>query len=87
LITPGRDGIVLDDPADVTALTAALRTLAVDRLGRISMGRAARRSAAAYAAARNFAAMVDVYAEVLASKGRTLLTLAAPDRRLRPWAA
>ena len=87
LITPGHDGIVLDDPADVTALTAALRMLAEDRLGRMSMGRAARRSAAAYAAARTFAAMVDVYAEVLASKGRTLVALAASDHRLRPRAA
>jgi UDP-glucose:(heptosyl)LPS alpha-1,3-glucosyltransferase len=87
LITPGRDGIVLDDPADVTALTAALRTLAVDRLGRMSMGRAARRSAAAHAREGTFAAVVGVYAEVLASKGRTLVALAAPDRLLRPWAA
>jgi UDP-glucose:(heptosyl)LPS alpha-1,3-glucosyltransferase len=87
LITPGRDGIVLDDPADVTALTAALRTLAVDRLGRTSMGRAASRSAAARASEKTFAAIVGVYAEVLASKGRPLVALEAADRRLRPWAA
>jgi hypothetical protein len=51
------------------------------------MGRAASRSAAARASEKTFAAIVGVYAEVLASKGRPLVALEAADRRLRPWAA
>jgi UDP-glucose:(heptosyl)LPS alpha-1,3-glucosyltransferase len=87
LITPGIDGIVLDDPADAAALTEALRALTVDRLRRAFLGRAARRLAAARASAQTFAAVVGVYAEVLAAKARPLVPLATPARRSSPWAA
>lgn len=87
LITPGSDGIVLDDPSDVTALADALRPLAVDRLGRAGLGRAARRLAATHTSAQTFAAVVGVYAEVLAAQARPLVPLAAPARRSSPRAA
>lgn len=76
LITPGTDGIVLDEPGDVTALASALRMLAGDRVLRASMGRAARRLATAHGSEASYAKMLGVYAEVLDSKGRPLVGVA-----------
>lgn len=80
LITHGRDGLVLDDPGDVEALAATLRTLARDRMLRASLGRAARRLATAHTSAATFAAVADVYAEVLAAKGRQLVDVGTAAR-------
>lgn len=76
LITPGTDGIVLDEPGDVTALASALRMLAGDRVLRASMGRAARRLATAHGSEASYAKMLGVYAEVLEAKGRPLVGVA-----------
>lgn len=78
LITHGIDGIVIDDPADDTALADALRSLARDRLSRGSMGRAARNLAAAHGSEEAFSAVMGVYAEVLESKGRPLVAMTTP---------
>jgi hypothetical protein len=84
LITPGIDGIVLDDPGDATALAGALRTLAGDRLLRASMGRAARRLATRNGIDAAFARIAGVYAEVLEAKGQRLVDLAASGGRVFP---
>jgi UDP-glucose:(heptosyl)LPS alpha-1,3-glucosyltransferase len=87
LITPGTDGIVLDDPGDATALANALRTLARDRFLRAAMGRAARRLATRHGSQATFAKVADVYAEVLEAKGLRLVGLAARQRDVLSRAA
>lgn len=87
LITPGIDGIVLDDPGDVTALASALRTLSRDRLLRAALGRAGRRLASAHGNDAAFASMAGVYAEVLAARGLTLVRAASRSPGLLTRAA
>jgi len=87
LIMPGIDGIVLDDPGDVTALASALRTLSRDRLLRAALGRAGRRLASAHGNDAAFAAMAGVYAEVLAARGLTLVRAASRSPGLLTRAA
>lgn len=72
LLTPGIDGIVLDDAADVEALIAVLRRLAADRWLRASLGRAGRRRAECLGTDMAFTSIVSVYAEVVAARGGRL---------------
>lgn len=69
LITPGHDGVVIDTPRDEATLAESLASLATDRWLRATMGRQARRLALAHGSTDSFAAMVAVYAEVLAARG------------------
>ena len=87
LLTHGSDGIVLDDPNDGHALAAALRSLARNRFVRSSLGRAARRLAAAHGSGATFAAVMGVYAEVLAAKGYPLVRSSVRTRDRRSGAA
>jgi UDP-glucose:(heptosyl)LPS alpha-1,3-glucosyltransferase len=75
LLTSETDAIVLDDAADVAALTATLRRLATDRWLRASLGRAARRRAIELGSDTPFASIVAVYGEVMADRGQRLLTV------------
>ena len=72
LITPGVDGFVIDGPRDTDALAECLAVLAVDRWRRAVVGLAARQLARAHGSNASFAAIIGVYAEVLAARGRTL---------------
>lgn len=75
LLTSETDAIVLDDAADVTALTATLRRLATDRWLRASLGRAARRRGLELGRDAAFASIVAVYGEVVATRDQRLLTI------------
>jgi UDP-glucose:(heptosyl)LPS alpha-1,3-glucosyltransferase len=73
LLTADVDAVVLDDAADIEALTAALRRLASDRWLRASLGRAARRRALDLGVEAAFSSIVAVYDEVVAARGCRLL--------------
>lgn len=75
LLASETDSIVLDDAADVTALTATLRRLASDRWLRASLGRTARRRAIELGSDAAFASIVAVYGEVVASRDQRLLSV------------
>jgi UDP-glucose:(heptosyl)LPS alpha-1,3-glucosyltransferase len=83
LLTSEIDALVLDDAADVTALTAALRRLASDRWLRASLGRAARRRAIELDRDAAFASIVAVYGEVMAARDQRLLTMRSDSATLR----
>lgn len=81
LLTSGVDGIVLDDAADTVALAGVLRRLAGDRWLRASLGRAAQRRAEGLGVDAAFAAIVAVYAEVVAARGERLEVSSAETSR------
>lgn len=72
LITPGVDGVVIDTPRDEAPLAESIAMLATDRWRRATMGRHARRLAAAHDCDDSFRGMAAVYAEVLATRGIVL---------------
>lgn len=72
LITPGVDGLVLDEPGDDRALAAAIGRLAGDPVLRATLGAAGRRLAARHTADVAFRGVVAVYAEVIAARGDSL---------------
>lgn len=82
LITPGVDGIVLDDAADIGALAAVLRRLAGDRWLRAALGRAARSRAEQLGVDAAFASIAEVYGEVVAARGLRLERIASENARL-----
>ena len=53
IVTPGVDGLVLEDPADSLTLSAWLQRLSTDTEWRTNMGAAAARTAAQYTWERN----------------------------------
>lgn len=63
LVTPGKDGYVLDEPGDTAALASALRDL-LDDTRRKEMGRNARLKLEAYTIERNAAEMEKILVEV-----------------------
>ena len=70
LITPA-SGIVLDDPEDTVALTAAIARLVEDLKGRKAMGAAARTIAEQWSCRRMAQSYWKLYEEVLAKKSLT----------------
>jgi UDP-glucose:(heptosyl)LPS alpha-1,3-glucosyltransferase len=83
LLAPDEAAIVLDDAADLPALTATLRRLAADRWLRASLGRAARRRAIDLHVDTAFSSIVAVYGEVIAARGCRLVPMDAADGRRR----
>ena len=69
LLTDGIDSILLSDPADVTRLCAALKTL-LDPAGRRRMGEAARQTALRHPFRRNVDQLLAIYREVGTSRRR-----------------
>ena len=72
LITPGIDGFVIDGPRDTNAMAECLAALVADRWRRAVVGQAARNLALSRSSNASFAALMAVYAEVLAARGRVL---------------
>ena len=83
LLTSETNAIVLDDAADVAALTSTLRRLTTDRWLRASLGRAARRRALELGRDAAFASIVAVYGEVVAARDQRLLTVSSDAAALR----
>lgn len=67
LITPAREGYLLDDPADADALAERMRSL-LDAHRREHMGHAARELALRHSFQQNIRAILAVYAEVLSGR-------------------
>jgi UDP-glucose:(heptosyl)LPS alpha-1,3-glucosyltransferase len=67
LMSPPREGYVIDDPHDHAALAEALRAL-LDPVRRDACGRAARQAAAAWTLEHHYRAWLDVFAEVAARR-------------------
>ncbi|MEV4804486.1 glycosyltransferase family 4 protein [Nonomuraea sp. NPDC049421] len=67
VLTDGVDGLLVP-PEDVDALAEALRRLIADRELRVSMGKAARRTARAYAAEHVMPVWEDLFAELAAGE-------------------
>jgi UDP-glucose:(heptosyl)LPS alpha-1,3-glucosyltransferase len=67
LMKPPRDGFVVDDPQDNTALAEALTSL-LDPGRREACGRAARRAAAVWTLEHHYRAWLEVFAEVAARR-------------------
>ena len=72
LLTPGIDGIVLEDPEDDRALAAALEPLIASAALRRRLGTAGRRLAEAHDVQRNYAAVAAVYTHVLAARRQSV---------------
>lgn len=70
VITPGADGMVVDDPDDAPAFAAALDEVLADPARRAAMGAAARRRAAEVSWAWVAAETEKVYADLLAERAR-----------------
>ncbi len=68
LITPGREGYVLDAPENVNALTATLKPLVASASKREAMGRAARSLALAHTLEQNCREIVAVYEEIVMAR-------------------
>jgi UDP-glucose:(heptosyl)LPS alpha-1,3-glucosyltransferase len=67
LMQPPREGLVLEDPHDHTALADAMIAL-IDPVCRDACGRAARQAAAAWTIEHHYRAWLDVFAEVAARR-------------------
>ena len=67
LMEDGREGLILDTPADIDALAEAMREL-LDADLRRRMGRAARETAELHPIERNFEEMMAVFEEAAARK-------------------
>jgi UDP-glucose:(heptosyl)LPS alpha-1,3-glucosyltransferase len=67
LMEGGREGLLLDSPAEIDRLTEAMRHL-LDADRRAAMGRAARQTAEQHSLQRNFREMMAVFERALARK-------------------
>jgi UDP-glucose:(heptosyl)LPS alpha-1,3-glucosyltransferase len=64
LITPGREGFVLDDPADIRAMTGAMRPL-LDEPFRVAASRRARELTEQHDLERNYREILTVYEDAI----------------------
>ncbi|MEO8494688.1 MAG: glycosyltransferase family 4 protein, partial [Planctomycetota bacterium] len=84
MLSDGRDGMILDDPADDVALCAQLRRL-VDSRTREQMGAAARQTALRYPLERNCDEIEDVYEAVIRQRSaRRTSAIPRPRTARRP---
>src|SRR5205085_2711332 len=67
LMSPPREGFVIDDPHDHAALAGAMAAL-LDPVRRDACGRAARQAAAAWTIEHHYRAWLDVFADVAARR-------------------